>query len=161
MIGWWQNVLPNTNSVHFCNVFFRQRAVFPSCNNKTVLEINNPARLGSTTIIYITFVFSEYSRPLHKLVLLGARTLKDDDDDKHSIWSILVYFWLFFQQSQKKIYIIYYKSKLKHTVRVQFKRLLITKLFLCHFFCRFSAKNYFNCVKNINNTVFSSFNIIF
>ena len=28
---WWGYVLPNANTAHFCDVFFRHRAVLPSC----------------------------------------------------------------------------------------------------------------------------------
>ena len=51
---WWRYVLPNVNAAHFWDVFFRHRAVFPSGNKRTVLEIINPAPLGLTKIMYPT-----------------------------------------------------------------------------------------------------------
>ena len=46
------------------DIFYRHKAVFPSGNKKTVLEIKNPDSLESTRIIKRTF--SKYSSPLHK-----------------------------------------------------------------------------------------------
>ena len=30
---WWKCVLPNTNALHFCDIFFRHKAVFPVAKN--------------------------------------------------------------------------------------------------------------------------------
>ena len=66
----------NTNATNFCNIFFRHRAVFPSCNKKTVLSVKNTSHRESSRIIYRTF--SNYSRPLHMLEYAGNRLQTTD-----------------------------------------------------------------------------------
>ena len=61
---WWRCVLPNANAAHFCDIFFRHSV--GDLPRKTVSKINNPAPLGSTRIIYLTF--SKYFRSLHKQI---------------------------------------------------------------------------------------------
>ena len=39
---WWRYVLANTNAVHFCDNFFRHRAMFSTCP----ISLKNPATLG-------------------------------------------------------------------------------------------------------------------
>ena len=75
-----------------------------------MLDIENPAKLGSTRIMYLTF--SEYSRPLHGRVLAGARTQTVDDDDRHFLdmsetCLYMVHFGLepFFSEIAKIVYI--------------------------------------------------------
>ena len=33
---WWRYVLPNTNTVHFCDISFRHRAVLPTCPKNNI-----------------------------------------------------------------------------------------------------------------------------
>ena len=72
-------MIPNANAAHFCDVFFRQGSV-AKLQKKTFSKIKNPAPLGSTIIIYITF--SKYSRPLHAGVSRNEDT--NDDDDRQT-----------------------------------------------------------------------------
>ena len=52
-------VLPNTNAVHVCDIFFRHRAMFSTCPNKKSQKSKFLISYG---------IFGEYFRPLHKLV---------------------------------------------------------------------------------------------
>ena len=56
---WWRYVLPNVNAAHFCDVFFRHRAVFPSRNKKTSLEFKNlaPSRWYTSLLVNISGLY--------------------------------------------------------------------------------------------------------
>ena len=126
-------MLQKVNAAHFCDVFFRYRAVFPSRNKKIVLEIKNPAPLGSTRIKYLTFI--KYFRHLHILVKAGART--QTDEERHNskitnrqtfhrfVCNMFIYgqFWsktFFWKSQKKKSTLVYYRSKLKLFLNTQF-----------------------------------------
>ena len=62
---WWNYAIPNTNADHFCDIIFRHRAVFPSCNKKQCWKSKIRPRWDNNKICP---TFSKYFRPLHKLV---------------------------------------------------------------------------------------------
>ena len=48
---WWSYVFLNTNANHFCDIIFRHRAVFPSCNKNSVgNQKSGRVRINWTTI---------------------------------------------------------------------------------------------------------------
>ena len=38
---WWSYMLPNTNTVNFCDIIFRHRAIFSACPNKESRKSKN------------------------------------------------------------------------------------------------------------------------
>ena len=53
---WWRYMLPYANTALFCDMFFRLRAVLPTCPEKRYRKTKNPSRRGSTRIIYLLLV---------------------------------------------------------------------------------------------------------
>ena len=91
---WWTYVLPNTNAVDFCYVFFRHWVVLPICLKKISKIEKNRVTLGSTRIIHRTY-YRLTDDILYNLVisLTQKHFLKSEKDKQHNL--------------------IYYKSKPK------------------------------------------------
>ena len=82
---WWRYVIPNTNAVHFCDIFSYLGTVADLLKNLENKK-KNPVTLGSIRIVY--HIFSQFSRSLHKLIY--AKSGLQSNDTLKSKMALLV-----------------------------------------------------------------------
>ena len=75
---WWSYVLPNTNAVYFCDIFFRHRAKFSTCPNKEsrkskIQQLWNNLRQYTVLLVYISGLYINWCR---------LQTTDDNDNNK-------------------------------------------------------------------------------